>query len=42
MSEGNNQDWGKKGSCIGQVAIMFLLFIILLIWVYNKNSNGLG
>lgn len=34
-SQGNK--YGKKGSCLGQVLIVFLLFIILLIWVYQKN-----
>ena len=42
MSGGHDQNWGKKGSCLGQFIVAFLLFIILLIWVYNKNGAGLG
>ncbi len=40
MSEGHN--WGKKGACLGQFAVALILFVILLIWVYNKNGNSLG
>ena len=42
MSEGAGQNWGKKGACLGQFLIAFLLFIILLIWVYGKNQAGLN
>lgn len=42
MSGGNDQNWGKKGSCLSQFLIAFLLFIILLIWVYWKNQAGLN
>jgi len=35
--QGHN--YGKKGGCLGQVLLVFLLFIILLIWVYQKNSQ---
>ena len=41
MSEGSNHNWGKKGACLGQFVVGFLLFVILLIWVYSKNQNGL-
>jgi hypothetical protein len=41
MSDGSNQNWGKKGACLGQFLVMVFLFIILLIWVYNKNGAGL-
>ncbi len=40
--EGSNQNWGKKGSCLGLFFVAFALFIILLIWVYNKNGTFLG
>lgn len=36
-SQGNN--YGKKGSCLGQFILFFILFIILLIWVYQKNGQ---
>lgn len=42
MSEGNNQNWSKKGACLGQFLITFLLFVILLIWLYQKNQHGLN
>lgn len=42
MAEGNNYNWGKKGACLGQFIIALILFFILLIWVYQKNSNGLN
>lgn len=42
MAEGQNQNWGKKGACLGQLAIAFILFICLLIWVYTKNQAGLN
>ena len=39
MATGNN--WGKKGSALGIVFLVFLLFFILLIWVYQKNGEFL-
>ena len=42
MADGNNQNWGKKGACLGQFLIAFFLFVILLIWVYSKNQHGLN
>ena len=42
MSEGAGHNWGKKGACLGQFLIAFLLFVILLIWVYGKNQAGLS
>jgi hypothetical protein len=39
---GNNQNWGKKASCLGQFALAFFLFIILLIWLYTKNGTFLN
>lgn len=41
MSHGDH-NYGRKGSCIGKVAIAFFLFIILLVWVYYQNNNGLN
>ena len=42
MSEEQGQNWGKKGACLAQFIIAVILFIILLIWVYSKNQNGLN
>ena len=42
MSEGNNQNWGKKGACLGQFLVAFLLFMVLLIYVYNHTQNGIN
>jgi len=42
MADGQNNNWGKKGACLGQFAIVIILFISLLIWVYTKNRNGLS
>lgn len=42
MSHGPEEiNYGKKGSTVGWVAVYFILFIILLIWVYGQNQNGL-
>lgn len=41
MGQGGH-NYGKKGSCIGKFAIFFFLFIILLVWVYYQNQNGLN
>jgi len=39
MSDGSDQNWGKKGACFGQFLFAILLFIILLIYLYN-HSDG--
>ncbi len=39
MSGGNDQNWGKKGACLGKFLFALCLFFILLIWMYN---NGAG
>ena len=36
-----DQNYGKKGSCVGKFLVFFLLFIILLVWVYYQNMNNL-
>ena len=41
MSGGTNQNWDKKGTGIAKFAIAFILFVIMLIWIYNKNQHGL-
>ena len=40
--DSNSADYGKKGSCFGKFFLYFGLFIILLVWVYWRNQNGLG
>jgi len=42
MSEGQNIKWGKKGACLGKFAVAFMLFICLLIYVYNHSANQIG
>lgn len=42
MSEGTGQNWGKKGACLAQFLIALIIFVILLIWVYQRNQNGLN
>jgi hypothetical protein len=32
-----NPNYGRKGSCFLQFLLFLILFIILLIWVYNMN-----
>lgn len=41
MAGGNNANWGKKGSYIGIFFVIFVLFILMLIWVYNMNADFL-
>jgi len=42
MAEGGtNQNWGKKGSALGIFAVVVILFVILLIYVYNHPANGI-
>lgn len=40
MSEGANQNWGRKGKAIGIVLSIMFLFFILLIYVYNHAQNA--
>jgi len=35
-----NHNYGKKGGCVGRGALFLALFIIMLIWIYYKNQNG--
>jgi len=35
----NETNYGKKGSCFLQFLVFLILFVILLIWVYNKNFH---
>lgn len=37
---GGNNDYGRKGGCVGKGALFLALFIIMLIWIYYKNQNG--
>jgi len=40
MSEGENIKWGKKGACIGMFVVALILFVGLLIYVYNHQANA--
>lgn len=37
----DNHNYGKKGGCVGRGALYLALFIIMLIWIYWKNQNGI-
>ena len=41
MTHGD-QNYGKKGSCLGKVVVGLFLFAILLVWIYYQNQNGLN
>ena len=38
MSEVQNA--GRKGYCFAYFLIFLFLFIILLVWIYNRNTAG--
>jgi hypothetical protein len=40
MSEIENV--GKKGYCLMYFAIGLLLFVLLVVWIYNRNMSGLN
>lgn len=42
MSEGENINWGKKGACLAKFLIAIMLFIVMLIYIYNHTSNQVG
>jgi len=42
MAEGANQNWGKKGACLGMFLVALILFFCLLIYVYNHSANQIG
>lgn len=35
----NQSDFGKKGAFFGKVVLTLILFIIMLIWIYQKNGH---
>jgi cbb3-type cytochrome oxidase subunit 3 len=35
-------NYGKKGGCFVLFLVFVILFILLLIWVYNMNNEALG
>jgi len=37
----NNNDFGRKGTIFGVIMLTIILFIIMLIWIYNKNGTFL-
>jgi len=41
----HNQDdlnYGSKGACFGKFLLFLAIFIILLIWIYQKNGDFIG
>jgi hypothetical protein len=34
-----NSDFGKKGAIFGKIILSIILFIILWIWIYQKNGH---
>ncbi len=36
-----NNDFGSKGAFFGKFVLTVILFIILVIWIYNKNFHFL-
>jgi hypothetical protein len=34
-----NSDFGRKGAIFGKIVLTIILFIIMLIWIYNKNGH---
>jgi len=42
MSHGPEEiDYKKKGGTMGWVAVYLIMFIIMLIWIYGQNQQGL-
>jgi len=42
MSHGPEEiNYDKKGRCMAWAFVCIALFIIMLIWVYNKNFHGI-
>ncbi len=41
VMSGQNHNYGKKGGCVGKGLLYLALFIIMLIWIYQMNKNGL-
>ncbi len=39
MSTSSN--YGRKGAIFGKILLTIILFIIMLIWIYNKNGHFL-
>lgn len=37
-----NNDFGRKGAIFGKVVLTIILFIIMLIWIYQKNGTFLN
>ncbi|MBL0099134.1 MAG: hypothetical protein IPP49_03005 [Saprospiraceae bacterium] len=35
----SNSGYGRKGAMFGKVVLTIILFIIMLIWIYNKNGH---
>ncbi len=35
----SQQNFGKKGAFFGKLVLTIILFIIMLIWIYQKNGH---
>jgi hypothetical protein len=35
----NNSDFERKGAIFGKVVLTIILFVIMLIWIYQKNGH---
>lgn len=38
----SNNDYGRKGAIFGKIILTIILFVILLIWIYQKNFHFLS
>jgi hypothetical protein len=36
---GNDLNYGKKGWCFGYFLIFLILFVLLVVYIYNSNMN---
>lgn len=38
---GTNNDYGKKGILLGKAFVALVILVVVAIWVYGMNQNGL-
>jgi hypothetical protein len=38
---GGNVNYGKQGITFGKIVVAILVFVVLIIYVYHHNANGL-
>jgi len=39
LSMSSQHNFGKKGAFFGKLVLTIILFIIMLIWIYQKNGH---